>query len=658
MTVPFVQKAMHVALATGDHTIETIDSPQNILGPVDFGWREYRRDESAFTFGEGLLASSTIPGSRRLVFCAYSDLWEGFYISSMGGAAYAFQHVGVNYVSLKGKAGAPSVLLLNNDGERPLARLEPLADYRALWEGYERDGEELTGIYAIQQALLDRFGQEYNPRRVRIAAVGPSAEMTVEGVIGSNTIKKGQMQPVVDWAGRGGLGSRLLRKHNIVAIMFGGDYTDPHAAKTKELNAYFEEHFGDKMTKVDMSKTTKYHYDPKLKTGGTFGVNYVNLKDKALTFNYRSVKRAKSERIRQHGDFIIRHYLAQYNEETIRTKSFDHCGEPCSVACKKLHGKYKKDYEPYQALGPLCGVFDQRAAELLNDYADAMGFDAIQIGGTVAWIMECVADDLLDPAQYGFPPREELEFSHFTDDIREFDLVGDSMKNARYAMAVIRAILTDERAGLFREGIRVAAERLKESGCFDRAVFLGHGEKGGLVPNQYWVPGMLSPMPVMGKYYVYYGSDYLPPEDLGRKNVERMVYEMISDNCGECRFHRGWAEGLLPVIINDRFGLDIDFKAHHFRLAKEIEDHQGAASRPWATRRIAEILEGYFTYVARPASSTEDQEIHPPIDPEDPVGSAQKFWRAIREGQERAFRAGPDAISSVLTPKQSKERFG
>ena len=48
-------------------------------------------------------------------------------------------------------------------------------------------------------------------------------------------------------------------------------------------------------------------------------------------------------------------------EETIEKKQFKHCGEPCAAVCKKMNGIYKKDYEPYQALGPNSGIFDQRA---------------------------------------------------------------------------------------------------------------------------------------------------------------------------------------------------------------------------------------------------------------------------------------------------------
>ncbi len=658
MPVPFEQKALTIHLDDGGRHVWDIAPDERILGPVDFGWAMYKDDRDVLTLGEGKLASSAIPGSRRLVFCGHSRQWEGFYISSMGGAAYTFQHVGVNYVVLKGRAPEPSVLLLNNDGEGPRARLEPLPGYRDIWQGYEHEGRRLIGVLALQQKLLDDFGGEYNPRRVRIAAVGPAAEATWEGAIVSNPVKKGELQAVMDFAGRGGLGSMLLRRHNIVAIVFGGEWTDPHALKARELNPWFLEHYGDKMTQVDMAHTVKYHYNPKLETGGTFGSNYATLKDRVMTFNYRSTRHSREERLRHWERFIRDHFLEQFNEETIRPKNFDHCGEPCSVACKKLNGQYKKDYEPYHTLGPQVGVFDQRAAELLNHHADCLGFDAIQIGGMLAWLMECVSEGLIDPDEFGLPPADEMHFPEFVAEPGpDFDIERDSMRNAQWCIRALDAIIHDERAELLRRGYRAAAEALRERGCHDRAVFLAHGEQGCMVPNQYWVPGMGAPMPIMGKYYVYYGSDFLMPEDLGRRCVERMVHELINDNCGQCRFHRGWSEALLPVIMNERFGLDVDFKEHHFRLAREIYRHQGDQARPWPTLRMAEMLKGYLENFSPDQVSTEGESMVPMFDDERPLETLQAFWRMIRAGVDRTFRLGPDAIARAMTPRQREERF-
>ncbi len=663
MAVPFIQKELIVQLDSADWHVNDISSEEQVLGPVDYGWKRFKQDPDVFTFGEGLLASSAIPGSRRMVFCGQSPQWDSFYISSMGGAAYTFQHVGVNFVSLSGRAAQPGVLLLNNDGENISVRIEPVSDYAEIWQGYAatdyaKEEEEVVGIYALQHAIFDRFGSEYDRKRMRAFVVGPGAELTREGTIASNTIKKGKLTGVVDWCGRGGMGSRLLQQHNLVGCLFGGDWVDPHKPKARDTDVYFSENFGDKGVKVDKAATVKYHYDPKIKTGGTFGVNLNNIGDMLMTFNYRSTSASNEDRLKQHKDFIVDHYLKQYNEETIETKSFDHCGEPCATACKKLNGKYKKDYEPYHALGPQCGVFDQRAAEILNDHADAMGLDAIQVGGTLAWIMECVADDVIPADEFGFPPKQDMKFQQFTADVEDFDLVNDSMKNAKYAIALIDAILFDPRAADFRKGIRNAAyelnRRFPDTRPLDRAVFLSHGEEGHMVPNQYWVPGMGSPMPLMGKYYVFYGGGFTTPDELGRKNVERMVYELINDNCGICRFHRQWSEPLSSEIINDRFGLDIDFKAFHYQLAQEINAHERGKSVPWETARMFELFLNYLEYSR--GGSSEDDFIFQWQQHEDVEMTAQAFWQAILNAQELAFEGGVEMISDVLTPAQQRQQ--
>ena len=136
----------------------------------------------------------------------------------------------------------------------------------------------------------------------------------------------------------------------------------------KEIDGYFQTYYQQSMIKTDLGATEKYRYVPNFNTGGTFGVNMHTVEEKLLSFNYQSIYAAPAERLEQHKNFIVEHYLKQFNEEIIQPKNFNHCGEPCSVVCKKYNGKFKKDYEPYQALGPLIGVFDQRASEELNRF--------------------------------------------------------------------------------------------------------------------------------------------------------------------------------------------------------------------------------------------------------------------------------------------------
>ena len=489
-------------------------------------------------------------------------------------------------------------------------------DPDAIWTGYANpDGDEyLIGFYALQQAVYDRYKSEYQGDWVRVFAVGPAARHTDQGIIGSNQVRGGRILPIDDWAGRGGLGSRLLQRHRIAACIFGGDWEDPDLKDSKEIDGYFLANYGQPMIKVDLGAGEKYRYVPGFQTGGTFGVNMHTVDARLLSFNWSSVHQPEDARLAQHTAFVREHYLRQFNEEIIEPKHFAHCGEPCGVACKKYDRIYKKDYEPYQALGPQCGVFDQRAAEELNHFVDAMGVDAIQMGGTVSWIMECVHAGLLDPAEFGFPPAAELRFD-FASDTAHFDLVLDSRRNADYAYQVVYALLFDARCAVFRQGMRAAAQALDGQTAnsklqdesrstnhvrhvnrpfVDHAVYLAHGERGCMVPNQYWVPGMLAPMPMMGKYFVYYGLDFLPPRELGKKCVERMVYELFNENSGVCRFHRKWAEVIVDEIISSHYHFPVDYKAHQFELAKQIYELDGGAVVPWESERTVDAVWKYL----------------------------------------------------------------
>jgi glyceraldehyde-3-phosphate dehydrogenase (ferredoxin) len=658
MTYPIMQRELTVHLHNNNWYLRPIEDEEKILGPVDYGWHRYNLYPDSFTFGEGLLAGSSIPGSRRLVFCSWSSQWDGFYVSSMGGAAYTFHGVGVNYVALRGRAAEPSVVLLNHKSGEIQVRLEPV-NVEPLWAGYASpDGKPLIGFFALQQALFDRYAREYTKGNLRVCAIGPAAKYTREGAIGSSPVRAGAFTAVVDWAGRGGLGSRLFQRHNVVGIVFGGEWDDPDLRDSTEIDSYFLEHFGKKTIQTDLAVTEKYRYVPEFETGGTFGVNMRDLNERILSFNYASIYKPVKSRLHQHEHFILNHYLKQFNEETIKTRKFQHCGEPCPVVCKKMYGQYKKDYEPYHALGPQVGVFDQRAAELLNDFVDAMGFDAIQSGGTVAWIMELVRDGLIDPADFGLPPSNEMSF-RWADDPSHFDVVADSLKNAQYAMNVVHAILFEPKAEWFRRSLRVAAQEIDRHygiRSIDRAVFLSHGDEGCMVPNQYWVPGMLSPMPMMGKYFVHYGVEFLTPEALGRKNVERMTYELFNENSGICRFHRKWSETITDEILRAHYtGLEANYKAHQFGLAREIYEREAPKIVTWESERVADMVMGYLEQWESDGLRTPELMEWLGRFREDKKAAAKDYWTAVYNGIRSAFRDGPDAIPDSFTPGQQKK---
>ncbi|MBU1935914.1 aldehyde ferredoxin oxidoreductase [bacterium] len=575
------QKVLFIDTATGFYRINRFRIG-DFFGPVDLGLHltgKYR----SLNFGTGLFAGSIFPGSNRLFFTGFSPCWGGFFISSMGGAGLVFENLGINLVTLVGKAHSPSVLYLNRvHGEEIEVRIEPV-DIHRVWN------EGRGGVYSLIDHTYERFYGNYE-NDPRILAVGPAAQATDFGAIGSVPITKGKITFVDTWAGRGGFGSKMLKEHGIAAIIFGGTFLEEDFRNRKVADEWFQNRYNKKLAAKDLEATTKYRFDPKFGTGGTFGVNYASLAGRIIAFNYSSMYMDEAERLDIHGKFIVNHYLKQFNEETIQTKQQRTCGEPCAAVCKKMQGEFKKDYEPYQTMGPLCGIFDQRAAEKLNHHADMYGFDAISVGGVLSWLMECLSEKLLKPEELGV--TESPVFSP-----KGFHIESDSMHNADLGVQLLDAII--EKRGLLNleEGARKFARRLaREKGkkVLDLLVYNAFGRKGWMVPNQYWTPGVLSPMAIMGKYYMNYGTDFLPPRELGRKNAERFRQELILDNLGFCRFHRNWAEDMLPEIVESLYGLQKQFLEKIAITASRINSRN--ASVFWESERNVDYI---YTFLKR-----------------------------------------------------------
>jgi glyceraldehyde-3-phosphate dehydrogenase (ferredoxin) len=589
------------------------------FGPVDLGIHLVEKYH-ALNFGVGIFAGSIFPGSNRMVVTGYSPCWQGYYVSSMGGAGLVFDNLGVNMLSLIGKAPVLSVLYLNrNHGEEIEVEVVPLQP-EPVW------GEGRKGVYALSQQVYERFGSRYE-NDPRILVAGPAALHTDMGGIMSAPISKGKLSFVDTWAGRGGLGSAMVQNHGIVAIIYGGTVVNEDFRDHKVADQWFQNKYQLRLMQKDLETTSKYRYDEKVGTGGTFGVNYATMGGKIMAFNYRTIFMSEEQRQYLHKRFIVDHYLKQFNEETIVPKQQATCGEPCVAVCKKMNGEFKKDYEPYQTMGPLCGIFDQRAAEMLNHHCDAMGFDAISGGGVLAWLMELLLEGTLKPEELGVGalPRWEIE---------GFDVVADSLHNAQLGCELIDAIL--ERRGIldFREGIRKWSRRHsagRKKPLHDSLVYVASSRRGWMVPNQYWVAGALSPMAIMGKYYMVYSNDFIAPRELGRKCAARLKKELILDNLGICRFHRGWAEELLPEVMGSLYGRKDQFLHSVSVLASRLNSRSCPVF--WESERNLDFI---FTFLRRKREVDKDQnpELTAWIEKfqRDKAEAAKEFWYETLKG--------------------------
>lgn len=594
------------------------------FGPVDLGIHLSDRWRS-LNFGAGLFAGSILPGSNRLVVTGFSPAWRGFYVSSLGGAALVFDNLGLNMLSLVGKAPTPSILYLNRrHGEEVDVEVVPVDLARAFARGR-------GGFYGLMEEVLERFGSRYETDP-RVLAVGPAAASTDFGAIGSAPVVKGRLTHADTWAGRGGMGSKMLQEHGVAAVIYGGTFVDEDFRDRTVADSWFRERYEKKLATKDFEATTKYRFDPKFETGGTFGVNFATVKGRLMAFNYRSMALPEEERVALWDRLVVPHFLAQFNEETIAKRQQSTCGEPCAAVCKKLRDEYKKDFEPYQTMGPLCGVFDQRAAELLNGAADAAGFDAISVGGVLAWLMECLLAGELTPEELGVTRLPRW-------DAATFDAVADSLHNAELGVELVGSILSgriDLSEGPRKWGRRVARE--KGTRVLDRFVYLASGRRGWMVPNQYWTPGALAPMPMMGKYYMFYGPEFFPPRTLGRVSAERMLAELAIDDLGVCRFHRGWAEEMLPDIVGSVYGLKDEYLKAIAVTASRISSRN--ASVFWESERDLDFVAAYLAR-RRDVEGDADPELARWAEAfgKDRHEAALSFWYEMRKGIDESLRA-------------------
>ncbi len=618
------QKVLLVDAATGYYRMNRF-SLGDFFGPVDLGLHLTGRYNS-LNIGAGLLAGSIFPGSNRLIFTGFSPCWGGFFVSAMGGAALVFDNLGINMLSLVGRAATPSILCLNRThGEEIEVRLVPV-DLSRVW------ATGRGGFYALLDHTVQQFGSAYKTDP-RVLAVGPAAAATDFGAIGSVPISQGKLSYVDTWAGRGGFGSKMLQQHGIAAIIYGGTFADEDFRDRKVADDWFEHKYHKKLGAKALEATTKYRFDPKFDTGGTFGVNYASMGGRLLAFNYTSIYLDEAERRRMHQEWILEHYLKQFNEETIQPKQQATCGEPCMAVCKKLRDEFKKDYEPYQTMGPLCGIFDQRAAERLSHHADLYGFDGISVGGVLAWLMECLSKGLLTKAELGV--SQEPVFS-----TTDFRVETDSRTNAELGVALLDGIIAKRGLLNCEEGARKLARRLaRERGkaLLDPFVYTGYARKGWMVPNQYWTPGVLSPMAIMGKYYNYYGNEFMPPRRLGRINAQRFRDELIMDNLGACRFHRLWAEEMLPEVLGSLYGQKDPFLKSLAITASRINSRNSSIF--WESERTVDYV---YTALRRQheVDGNTDAELADWIRrfEKDKIEAALGYWYEIHKGIHESLR--------------------
>ena len=530
--------------------------------------------------GHGPFVGGRLYGVHRLIFVFKSPQTKTLHVSALGGAAYKTMGMGGQAVSIVGRAEAPTAIFIA-EGKVSFENIEP------------------GDAYDTVKTLFQRRRQFFEKYDARALVVGPAAYTTYNGAVVSIdvNVKSGEFRlGAEDFAARGGPGTALAKGHNVAALVIGGPKTPPYpkVADTDAVNQIFKSKMGKTYIEVLNEKTVKYRYDSKIKSGGTFGINYPHYRDLLPLFGYKSIYMSKEERIK-HADTILEMFWRPFQIEVFeKSKSWYNCGEPCPVVCKKVWRGKKVDYESFHAVGPFIGNYIFEEAVPLIDKIDRLGLDAIEIGHVVAWLFDAVHHGLLKPEEVGIDEVPSFEPT-------AFDPGRDSIKNARLALKLIEGFVANstEVLRLVAElGVRKAArelerkfqDRVRAVGVRfrDLAVYAAYGSEGYMTPNFYWAPGLVAPMYIQGRYWTNYNPTFMSPEEFAKSSYERAVAESFIDNAGICRFHRGWAEPVLKDLYQ-LVGLEMP-TADIYRAIAYYSKLAGAEPMPWESKRTRDIV--------------------------------------------------------------------
>lgn len=660
------QECRAAYLNAADHKLRIEKLPiEKAKGPISFALLCHRdryksfevepyNARNALCFGAGQLAGSKLYGLHRLIFAARSPLWHGFFISSMGGAGLPLYHAGIDYMAVEGRSEEYLIAAIKGAGDGTFeTRFEEIReqDLKDIFHSYGGN----RGWYALQQYTYKKFNDLFlaNSKYMdfRILTVGPAYLNTNFGAIGSTVIRNGKFRlGVDDWAGRGGIGSLMAQAHRTVAIAYGGTYDGKtfieNIKDLKVVNKIFHEEFQEKYTEYVIRSGKKYRYDEHVKSSGTFGVNMSVLGEWLLSFNWESVNLSESERKSLYA-LVKNHYLKQFNEEIVEPRTFATCGEPCPLTCKKIYHEHKKDYEPYEALGPNSGIFDQRAAEKTVKEVEVMGFDAIEFGNVGSWILECIYKGLIRKEELGL--EDDVEF-----DPRNYK-IEFSQANAKALIKLAELVAYGEGIGaILAQGVRIAAkyldkqfaDRVRSSGntFVDSTLYLSYGETGCMSPIQYWVPGAFVPIPIQGKYLTDYCINSLPPRELGKSSAERAIKERYSEEMGICRFHRCWSERTVETLLRRGRGIDLNLYEHCRGLLQKIVDYDRKANQYpvfWETKKTKDVIQRYLTEVKKKmVPENEGLDLWIKKFDDDSEQATKEYWEENREGYEEIISSG------------------
>lgn len=261
--------------------------------------------------------------------------------------------------------------------------------------------EEDINSHLIAEQVVDIFAKdEKDKKSICSVSAGQAAEHSHFGCLNFSFYDRRRQVARLKQAGRGGLGS-VFRKKKIKAVVCKFSGLNPDSNKVADLEKIKEvsQRHHRQMYEQDDLQCDMRH------VGTAHLVEIMNDYDLLPTHNYKFGSHELAPRVCSH---VWRDRFTQGVP--------DGCWYGCTMACAKAvdaytlqTGPYKGDkvsvdgpeYETIAAFGANMGIFDPDFVVEANFYCDTYGVDTISFGTTMAFIMECFENGIINKKMTG-----------------------------------------------------------------------------------------------------------------------------------------------------------------------------------------------------------------------------------------------------------------
>jgi aldehyde:ferredoxin oxidoreductase len=391
----YTNKTLYINVSDNTITEKAIteEMKDKFIGGKGFGlyylWHAVNKDtkwsdpENEIVISPGPIGGITqYPGAGKSLVVSLSPTTDSVVDSNVGGHfGPLLKFSGWDVLELQGKAQEDIIIYINgNDGTISIEKA-PLEEVNS-----HILAEELTALYAED---------EEDKRNISVVSSGTAAEHALIGMLNFSFYDKRRGGQRLKQAGRGGIGT-VFRDKKVKAIVIKykgvrGDSNHPaDLKKIQELGIKLHKEIHD----YDDVQTRKRQ------VGTANLVEIMNDYDLLPVNNFKYGYNPETWRI---SSDILKTYVTQNVP--------DGCWYGCSLACAKAcdnfelkTGPYKghkvlvdgAEYETVAGVGSCCGIFDMDYVFECNFYCDTYGIDTISWGTTVAFLMECYENGIIN----------------------------------------------------------------------------------------------------------------------------------------------------------------------------------------------------------------------------------------------------------------------